>query len=187
MLFEEVRVKGAFIIKPERRMDDRGYFARMYCERELADHGLVGRIGQINTGFSPRPGTLRGLHYQVSPHAEVKIIRCVRGAVYDVVVDLRPDSPTFKQWFGVELSADNGWLLYAPEGTAHGYLTLTNDTELIYMTSCPYAPQAARGVRFDDPAFAIEWPAEARVLSQADRSWPNFSDELVVRSGDQSA
>ncbi len=187
MLFEEVGVKGAFVIEPERRMDERGFFARMFCERELAEHGLVGGICQINTGFSPCAGTLRGLHYQAPPHAEVKIVRCVRGAVYDVVVDLRPDSPTFKQRVGVELTADNGRLLYAPEGTAHGYLTLTNDTELIYMTSFPYTAQAARGVRFDDPVFAIEWPAEVRVVSQADRSWPDFSDELAVPSGGQSA
>jgi dTDP-4-dehydrorhamnose 3,5-epimerase len=110
----------------------------------------------------------------------------VGGAVYDVVVDLRPDSRTFKQWFGVELTADNGRLLYAPEGTAHGYLTLTSDTELIYMTSCPYAAQAARGVRFDDPAFGIEWPAAVRLVSQADRSWPDFNEELAVPSGGQS-
>jgi dTDP-4-dehydrorhamnose 3,5-epimerase len=187
VLFEQVVVKGAFIIEPERRMDERGFFARMFCERELAERGLVSGIRQINTGFSPRAGTLRGLHYQALPHAEVKIVRCVRGAVYDVVVDLRPDSPTFKQWFGVELTADNGRLVYAPEGTAHGYLTVTNDTELIYMTSFPYAAQAARGVRFDDPVFAIEWPAEVRVVSQADRSWPDFSDELVVPSGGRSA
>jgi dTDP-4-dehydrorhamnose 3,5-epimerase len=186
MLFEEVSVKGAFIIEPERRMDERGFFARMYCERELAERGLVGGIRQINTGFSPRAGTLRGLHYQAPPHAEVKIVRCVGGAVYDVVVDLRPDSRTFKQWFGVELTADNGRLLYAPEGTAHGYLTLTSDTELIYMTSCPYAAQAARGVRFDDPAFGIEWPAAVRLVSQADRSWPDFNEELAVPSGGQS-
>ena len=108
MLFEEVGVKGAFVIEPERRMDERGFFARMYCERELAERGLVGGICQINTGFSRRAGTLRGLHYQAPPYAEVKIVRCVRGAVYDVVVDLRPDSPTFKQWFGAELTADNG-------------------------------------------------------------------------------
>ena len=172
MLFEEVGVKGAFVIEPERRMDERGFFARMYCERELAERGLVGGICQINTGFSRRAGTLRGLHYQAPPYAEAKIVRCVRGAVYDVVVDLRPDSPTFKQWFGAELTADNGRLLYAPEGTAHGYLTLTNDTELIYMTSKSYAPNEARGVRFNDPVFNIVWPAEVGVISKADLSWP---------------
>lgn len=183
MLFEEVGVKGAFVITPERRADERGFFARMFCDKELAERGLAVHIRQINTGFSPRSGTLRGLHYQARPHAEIKIVRCVRGAVYDVVVDLRPDSPTFKQWFGVELTAENGCLLYAPEGTAHGYLTLANDTELIYLTSHAYAPQAAHGVRFDDPAFGIEWPAEVRVVSQADRSWPDFSGGKGLPSG----
>lgn len=174
MLFEGVSVKGAFIIEPERRMDERGFFARMYCERELAERGLAGGICQINTGFSQRAGTLRGLHYQAPPHAEVKVVRCVRGAAYDVVIDLRPDSSTFKKWFGVELTADNGRLLYAPEGTAHGYLTLTNDTELIYMTSKSYAPNETRGVRFNDPVFNIVWPAEVSVISKADLSWPLF-------------
>lgn len=182
MMFEEVGVKGAFIIEPERRRDERGFFARLFCERELAERGLKGVICQVNTGFSPRAGTLRGLHYQVPPHAEVKIVRCVRGAAYDVVVDLRPDSPTFKRWAGVELTGDSGRLMYAPEGTAHGYLTLSNDTEVMYMTSSPYAPEAARGVRFDDPACKIQWPAKVRVVSQADRSWPDFNKESVVRS-----
>jgi dTDP-4-dehydrorhamnose 3,5-epimerase len=163
MRFVQTDIQGAFLIEPERRVDERGFFARMFCEKTLADRGLVGSLCQVNTGFSPSAGTLRGLHYQEDPHAEVKIMRCVRGAAYDVVVDLRPDSPTFKRWFGAELTADNGRLLYAPEGTAHGYLTLTDDAELLYMTSRPYAPQAARGVRFDDPAFAIAWPAPVRI------------------------
>ena len=174
MRFENTAVDGAFLIEPERRVDERGFFARMFCEKELADYGLVGSMCQVNTAFSPRAGTLRGVHYQEAPHAEVKIMRCVRGAVYDVVVDLRPGSPTFKRWFGTELTAGNGRMLYAPEGTAHGYLTLADDTELMYMTSRPYAPQSARGVRFDDPAFAIQWPAAASMVSKADASWPDF-------------
>lgn len=174
MFLEEASVAGAFLIRPQRRADERGFFARMVCEKTLADRGLVGHISQVNTGFSPRQGTLRGMHFQQAPHAEVKIVRCLRGSVFDVVVDLRPDSPTYKQWFGTTLSAENGHLLYAPEGTAHGYLTLEPDTELMYMTSRAYAPEAARGVRHDDPAFGIQWPAEIALVSQADQSWPDF-------------
>jgi dTDP-4-dehydrorhamnose 3,5-epimerase len=174
MNFEPLSIAGTYLITPERRRDDRGYFARVYCERELAERGLVGAHCQINTGFSPQRGTLRGMHHQAAPHAEVKIVRCTRGAVYDVLVDLRSDSPTYKRWVGVELSAESGRMLYAPEGTAHGYLTLLDDTELTYMTSRHYAPDAARGVHYADPAFAIEWPAEVRVISRADASWPPF-------------
>jgi dTDP-4-dehydrorhamnose 3,5-epimerase len=175
MLFEEGSIAGAFVIRPERRVDDRGFFARIHCEKELADHKLEGGICQINTGFSPRAGTLRGMHYQIGSHAEVKIMRCVRGAAFDVVIDLRPESPTFAKWFGAELTAESGLMLYAPAGTAHGYLTLSDDTELLYMTNRTYAPEAARGVRFDDPAFRIVWPAAASIVSVPDRSWPLFS------------
>lgn len=174
MQFEETPVEGAFVFRPQPRVDERGHFARVYCAAELAQRGLVSAISQINTGVSPRAGTLRGMHCQAAPHAEVKIARCVRGAAFDVVVDLRPDSPTYKRWFGVELTAENGLMLYAPAGTAHGYLTLRPDTEVTYLTSKPYAPDAVRGVRFDDPAFGIEWPAEIALVSQPDRSWPDF-------------
>ncbi len=174
MQFRETPVAGAFVIEPERRVDQRGFFARVFCERELGDRGLERSVRQINTGFSPRTGTLRGMHYQLDPHAEVKIVRCVRGAAFDVVVDLRPGSPSYTRWYGIELTADNGLQLYVPKGTAHGYLTLKNDTEVVYSTSSPYAPDAARGVRYDDPAFAIAWPTEVRVISDADSSWPLF-------------
>lgn len=174
MLFKEVGVAGAFVLTPQRREDERGYFARIHCEQELAEHGLVGGITQINTGFNPRAGTLRGMHFQRTPHAEVKIMRCVRGAVYDVIVDLRPASPTFKKWYGIELRADSGQMLYAPEGTAHGYLTLADETELIYMANKPYAADAARGLNYADPAINIAWPGDIRLVSQADRSWPPF-------------
>jgi dTDP-4-dehydrorhamnose 3,5-epimerase len=174
MLIEEVGVSGVFLIHPQRRADERGYFARMVCEQTLAERGLVGHVSQINTGFSPRKGTLRGMHFQRSPHAEVKIVRCLRGSVFDVVVDLRPGSRSYLRWFGTTLSAENSLLLYAPEGTAHGYLTLEPDTELMYMTSKPYAPEAASGVRHDDPAFGIDWPAEITLISQADQTWANF-------------
>jgi dTDP-4-dehydrorhamnose 3,5-epimerase len=167
-------VEGAFVIEPTPRSDERGHFARLWCSETLEARGLIGRIAQINTGVSPRAGTLRGMHFQSAPHQEVKVARCVRGAAFDVVVDLRPDSPTFRKWMGAELTALNGRLMYVPEGCAHGYLTLTDDTELIYVTSAPYAPQSAGGVRFDDPSFAIAWPAPATVISQQDRSWPDF-------------
>lgn len=173
MIFEQCRVADAWVIRQEPRADERGYFARTYCVRELAERGLCTEIAQINTGFNPKSGTLRGLHYQSEPHSEVKMVRCTRGAVFDVIVDLRPHSPSFKRWFGIELSEDSGLALYAPAGTAHGYLTLRPDTELTYMTSRAYAPGAARGVRHDDSAFAIEWPAPIRLISTADRSWPD--------------
>jgi len=175
MLFAETEIEGAYLIEPERRFDERGFFARMFCEKELADRGLTVSISQANTGFSPRSGTLRGLHFQLAPHAEVKIARCLRGSVFDVAVDLRPGSTTYRRWTGHLLSADNGKLLYVPEGCAHGYLTLAPDTELMYLTSAPYAPSAARGVRYDDPAFAIAWPAKVEVISKADLSWPAFA------------
>jgi dTDP-4-dehydrorhamnose 3,5-epimerase len=172
--FEPCSVEGAWVIRPEPRTDERGHFARIYCARELAAQGLCSEISQINTGFSPRAGTLRGMHYQAAPHAEVKLARCVRGAAYDVVVDLRPDSPSYLRWFGIELSEDNGAMLYAPAGTAHGYLTLKPDTELVYLTSRAYAPHAVRGVRHDDPAFRIDWPTAVTLMSAADRQWPDF-------------
>lgn len=174
MLLEETEVVGSFLVRPQRREDDRGFFARLYCEQLLAQRGLVSRVSQINTGFSPLKGTLRGLHLQRPPHAEVKIARCLRGSVFDVVVDLRPESPSYRKWFGAVLSGSNGLLLYAPEGTAHGYLTLESDSELMYLTSQPYAAQAATGIRYDDPAIGIRWPAEIALASEADRSWPDW-------------
>lgn len=174
MRFSRLGVDGVFLLEMEPRRDDRGYFARMLCEDELARHGLQGRFVQVNTGYNPRAGTLRGLHYQEPPHGEVKIVRCVRGAVYDVAVDLRPESATFMRWVGAELRAESEALLYIPEGCAHGYLTLADDSELVYFASRAYAPAAARGVRYDDPAFDIHWPAAVRVISQADRNWTDF-------------
>jgi dTDP-4-dehydrorhamnose 3,5-epimerase len=174
MKFEPCSVDGAWVLSPEPRRDDRGYFARIFCAEELARIGLCGKVAQINTGFSPLSGTLRGMHFQEAPHAEVKIARCVRGAVFDVVADLRLDSPTFGKWFGLTLSDENGLMLYAPAGTAHGYLTLRPDTELVYTTSRPYAPDAVRGMRHDDPAFGIQWPGPVNIISAADRGWPDF-------------
>jgi len=172
--FAPGRVDGCFIIELEKRADDRGYFARTWCERELAEMGLSTRISQINIGVSLKAGTLRGMHYQLPPHAEVKIVRCSRGAVYDVAIDLRIASPTFRHWQACELTEQTGRMLYIPEGCAHGYLTLTDNVELMYLTSEPYAPDAAAGVRYDDPAFSIEWPASVSTISPADAAWPYF-------------
>ena len=174
MKFSPGRIVGSFVIELEKRGDDRGYFARTWCEREFAEHGLNTRIAQVNVGVSTRAGTLRGMHFQIAPHAEVKVVCCSRGAIYDVALDLRPDSPTFRQWHGCELTQDSGRMLYIPEGCAHGYLTLTDDAEMLYFTSEFYAGSSARGVRHDDPAFGIEWPAPVRIVSQADATWPDF-------------
>lgn len=182
LIFEELPVQGAYLVKPEPRADERGHFARLWCQQELGARGLVNRIDQINTGFSPKSGTLRGMHYQLPPHAEVKIARCTRGAAFDVVIDLRRDSPTYAQWSGVRLNPDSGAMVYVPEGCAHGYLTLADHTELVYLTSAPYAPAAARGVRHDDLRFGIEWPVAVRVVSTADRDWPDHQpgDAVVL-------
>lgn len=186
LIFEELSVRGAYLIKPELRTDERGHFARLWCQQELGARGLHNRIDQINTGFSPTAGTLRGMHYQLPPHAEVKIARCTRGVAFDVVVDLRLDSPTYAQWSGVRLDPDGGAMVYVPEGCAHGYLTLADDTELVYTTSAPYAPAAARGVRHDDARFAIQWPGAVRIVSQADRNWPDHRPgDAVVLPGAQ--
>lgn len=175
MKFTPGTIDGVWLIDLEPRADERGFFARTWCQKELESQGLSTRIAQANTGFSPRRGTLRGMHYQDAPDAEVKLIRCTRGAVYDVIVDLRPDSPTHCAWMGVELSARNGRSLYAPEGCAHGYLTLEDDSEVLYFASQFYAPASARGVRYDDPAFGIAWPGSIELVSAQDRAWPNYA------------
>lgn len=174
MIFTPTELQGALLLDIEPRADARGFFARSWCRREFEAHGLSATIAQSNIAVSPRKGTLRGLHYQEAPDAEVKLVRCTRGAVYDVIVDLRPESPTYKRWLGMELSADNHRMLYVPEGFAHGYQTLSDDCELWYQTSQFYAPAAARGVRYDDPAFDIRWPLAVTVISDADHGWPLF-------------
>lgn len=174
MKFIPTKIAGAYLIDIERRQDARGFFGRAWCEHEFAAHGLSTRIAQVNTTISVSAGTLRGMHYQLAPHAEVKVMRCQRGAVYDVIVDLRPQSATYLQWVGAELTAENATMLYAPENCAHGYVTLCDDTELSYFTSQFYAPDAARGVRYNDPLFDIYWPREIRIVSEQDRSWPDF-------------
>ncbi len=180
MKFVESPIQGAYIIEPERREDERGFFARIFCRNEFAQAGLKTDMLQANTGFSRRGGTLRGLHFQIAPHAEVKVVRCTTGRMFDVIVDLRPDSPTWKQWFGLELSQDNHKMLYVPEGCAQGYITLADDTEMYYLTTEVYHPESASGVRYDDPEFGIEWPAAVEVISQQDKQWPDYSTRDLV-------
>lgn len=179
MEFIETSLRGAFVVRPKRIEDERGYFGRAWCREEFLEHGLNPQMAQLNVGFSHRRGTVRGMHYQVAPHAEAKFVRCTRGGMYDVIIDLREDSPTRGEWYGVELTADNGIMIYAPEGFAHGYQTLQDDTEMYYLTSAMYAPGSARGVRFDDPRFGIQWPLPVSMISVADRSWPDYQKPSV--------
>jgi dTDP-4-dehydrorhamnose 3,5-epimerase len=175
MRFTETKVAGAFLIEPEPIADERGFFARTWCREEFADHGLTAELAQANISFNHHRGTLRGLHYQAAPHAEAKLVRATRGAIWDLALDLRRDSPTYLAWFGAELSDANRHMLYVPEGCAHGFLTLTDGAEVAYQMSAPFAAQAARGVRFDDPAFGITWPGEVVVINERDRTYPDFS------------
>jgi dTDP-4-dehydrorhamnose 3,5-epimerase len=172
MRFTPTAVDGAFVIDVDPVADERGFFARTWCRDEFATRGLVTSFPQENVTFNHRRGTLRGLHLQLVPHAEAKVVRCTRGRAWDVAVDLRPGSPTRRRIAGVELSADNHRMLYVPEGCAHGYLTRVDDTEVSYLTSAIYAPDAATGVRHDDPALDVPWPEPVLVVSAADRSWP---------------
>lgn len=174
MRFTETSVPGAYVIDLDRIGDARGHFARLWCREEFAAVGLTRPFEQFNMSFSEQAGTLRGLHYQVAPHQEAKVARCTRGAAYDVLVDLRTGSPTYGQWHGVELTPENGRWVYVPPGCAHGYLTLADATELCYLVTAPYAPEAERGLRYDDPAVGIEWPCEVAVVSEKDRSWPDL-------------
>jgi dTDP-4-dehydrorhamnose 3,5-epimerase len=176
LIFKETALPGAYVIEPEKIGDERGYFARIWCTRELQQHGLKGDLVQSNVGFSHRKATLRGLHFQKPPYAEVKIVRCTRGSIFDVIVDLRPDSRTYKGWFGVELSDDNSRMIYVPEGFAQGYMTLTDNTEMNYHTTKFYNAEAASGVRYNDIAIGIRWPLTPSVISQQDRNWPLIQD-----------
>lgn len=174
MIFSETKLSGAYIIEMEKRGDTRGFFARAYCQHEFADLGLMTTIVQTNVSFSQTKGTLRGMHYQAAPYAEAKLIRCTQGSIFDVIVDLRPASPTYKTWIGVELSAANHRMLYVPEGFAHGFLTLEDEVEVTYQVSQFYTPEAERGARWDDPAFGIEWPLPVSVISDKDCGWPDY-------------
>lgn len=180
MIFTETNIPGAYVIDLEPIPDDRGFFARAFCRDEFAAHGLTTEVAQCNLSLSTERGTLRGMHYQVAPHREAKLVRCTRGRFFDVCLDLRPDSPTFTQWTGVELSADNRRALFIPEGCAHGFLTLEDDTEIYYQISAAYAPDAQRGVRYDDPAFGIDWPGEVRTVKARDMAYPDFDAEAFA-------
>lgn len=183
MIFRETRLAGACLIDLEKRVDDRGFFARTWCRDEFAARGLATTFVQGNVSFSPIVGTLRGLHFQRPPHAEAKLVHCSRGAVYDVIVDLRPESATYQQWLGLELTAETHQMLYVPERFAHGFQTLGPDTEVSYMMSAPYVADAASGLRYDDPDLAVEWPLPVSRVSARDRSWPRlFELEDLVES-----
>jgi dTDP-4-dehydrorhamnose 3,5-epimerase len=175
MIFTPTPLDGAFLIDVERHGDERGFLARTFCEREFAKQGLPMRIVQSSTIHSPRRHTLRGLHFQEAPHREIKLVRCTRGSIFLVMVDLRAGSPSHNLWFGVELESRDERLAFVPEGFAQGYQTLKNDTEVLYEMSHHYVPEAARGVRWDDPALGIEWPpATERLISERDRAWPDL-------------
>lgn len=173
MIFHETAVAGAFVIEPERLVDERGFFARTWCQRELQERGLDAGLAQCSISFNLTRGTLRGMHYQIAPYAETKLVRCTAGAIFDVIVDLRPGSKSFRRWCGVELSQQNRKMLYIPKGCAHGFLTLSDDVEVFYQISEFYSAAHARGVRWNDPAFAIQWPGEVKVISERDRSYPD--------------
>jgi dTDP-4-dehydrorhamnose 3,5-epimerase len=174
MEFEILEIPGAWIIDMMPHCDERGRFMRAWCSREFAEHGIEFIPVQVNMGFSVHKGTIRGMHYQKEPALEAKLMRCTRGSIYDVLVDLRPGSPSFGKWFGAELSAESGRMLFVPENCAHGYQTLEDNTEILYMTSGYYAPRLASGVRFDDPAFNIHWPLIPSAISDQDRNWPLY-------------
>lgn len=175
MHFEQTKLRDAWLIRSEPTRDDRGSFMRTFCGREFAKHGLEARYVQHSTSYSRVHGTLRGMHFQHPPHAEAKVVSCLKGAIWDVIIDLRPESPTFRCWQGFKLTSANRDRIYVPRGFGHGFQTLTDDTEVAYLISDYYAPSAAGGVRYDDPAFSIEWPLPVSMISERDRTYPNFS------------
>ncbi|MGX4770513.1 dTDP-4-dehydrorhamnose 3,5-epimerase [Bradyrhizobium guangdongense] len=174
MKFHKTALEGAYTIELEKRGDDRGFFARLFCQREFKAAGVPMSAVQINNSLSAKAGTLRGMHYQLPPAAEIKVVRCIRGALYDAIIDIRPDSPTFGKSFGIELTAENRMMILVPRGFAHGILTLTDDTEAFYLVSAFYGPEQERGIRFDDPRFGIDWPRAPAEVSPKDRAWPDF-------------
>ena len=177
MIFKETKLRGAYIIEPELIEDERGFFTRIWSQAEFASRGLNPKLVQCNNSWNKQTGTLRGMHYQIQPHEEAKLVRCGAGAIYDVIVDLRRDSPTWGEWLGLELTSRNRLMVYVPEGFAHGFQTLEDDTEVFYQVSEYYYPESARGVRWDDPAFGIQWPLGISVISERDRSHP-FVDAI---------
>jgi dTDP-4-dehydrorhamnose 3,5-epimerase len=184
MIFKETKLSGAFIIAPDVFDDERGLFGLTWSRKEFAEHNLDSRIEECNVSFNKRRGTLRGMHFQAAPFAQAKLVRVTAGGIYDVIVDLRPESTTFKDWVGLELTAPNRLMLYVPIGLAHGFQTLEDDTEVLYQMSEIYAPETARGVRWDDPSFGIDWPsADRRIISDRDRNYPDFDDDSVRLTG----
>jgi dTDP-4-dehydrorhamnose 3,5-epimerase len=179
MKFVETELKGAYVVELQPISDCRGFFSRAFCGREFEAHGLKPAVAQVNASFNYKRGTMRGMHYQLPPAAETKLVRCTAGAVFDVIVDLRPKSPTYLQHFGIELSAQNRKALYVPEMFAHGYLTLTDGAEVLYQVGEFYTPGCERGLRYDDPRIAIKWPVPIEVISEKDSSWAPFMAELV--------
>jgi dTDP-4-dehydrorhamnose 3,5-epimerase len=174
MIFTETALKGAYVIEVEKLEDERGFFARSWCAHEFEEHGLNPQLAQCNISYNHKKGTLRGMHYQRMPYEEVKLVRCTRGAIYDVIIDLRPQSPTYKHWASVELTMDNHKMLYVPEGFAHGFQTLEESSEVFYQMSEFYAPGHANGIRWNDPAFRVRWPIEVQVISARDQQYPDY-------------
>lgn len=174
MIFRETELKGAFIIEPQRNEDERGFFARTWCQQEFIAHGLNPRVVQCNVSFNRHRGTMRGMHFQEAPYAEARLVLCTQGAIYDVIIDLRRESSTFARWVAVNLTAEECNMIYVPEGFAHGFLTLLDDTEVFYQMSEFYHPDSVRGVRWDDPKFQIQWPLVPTVISNRDHSYPNY-------------
>jgi len=172
MIFHETRLSGAFVVELDKKEDDRGFFARGFCAKEFTEHGLKSQFVQANISYSHTSGTIRGMHYQVAPATETKFIRCIRGAIWDVIIDMRPDSPTYLQHLGVELSAENRNAIYVPDMFAHGNQALTNGAELLYLVGDYYTPGFERGIRYNDPAIAIEWPMPVTIVSEKDANWP---------------
>ena len=175
MIFQKTKLNGAYIIEIEKLEDERGFFSRTYCKKELENVGIVSSIKQASISFNKKKGTLRGMHYQILPNEETKFVRCSKGALYDVIIDLRPKSSTYMQWLGVELTEKNNTVLYIPRNFAHGFLTLADNTEVTYLISEFHSPKSARGIRWNDSAFGIEWPIEIRVISDKDRCWQNYN------------
>jgi len=175
IIFKETKVAGAFLIEPEKFEDQRGFFARSFSQKEFSEHGLRAEFVEAGISFNLRQNTVRGMHYQAAPNAQAKLVRCTRGAIFDALIDLRPDSPTYKQWYAHELSAQNRLMLYIPEGCAHGYQTLADESEIFYQLSAGYAPASERGVRWNDPVFGIAWPAtDGVIINDRDRNYPDF-------------
>ncbi|RIJ34382.1 dTDP-4-dehydrorhamnose 3,5-epimerase [Pontibacter oryzae] len=183
MIFTETKLKGAFIIDVKRLEDERGFFGRSFCQNEFEAHGLSKDVRQTNVSYNKKKGTLRGMHMQLAPNEESKLVRCTRGAIYDVIIDMRPDSETYKQWIGVELTADNYRMLFVPEGFAHGFITLEDNTDVTYQVTEFYTPGAERGIRWNDPAFNIEWPIEPVVISEKDQAHPDFEETQEQAKG----